>query len=179
MKSKRVLIAAIAVAFLVVSCTPTTTPASTTTSEVAVSTTSTSPVVTTATAEDFTFFNDLGGIVSGASEVVYSSTFDAASFKNFALQSVISSELPQCGFEPCINTELRFSIEFSVDGVRWNDLGTNTTIHSQSQLVKTTTGPLYARYVRVRAYLSATDPVGQPANYEYPGTVFVAARFTN
>jgi hypothetical protein len=163
---------------LAVSCTPTTTPASTTTSEVAVSTTSTS-IATATSPTDYVFFNDLGGIVSGASEVVYSSTFDASSFKNFALQSVISSELPQCGFEPCINTQLRFSFEFSVDGVRWNDLGTNTTIHYQSQLVKTTTGPLYARYVRVRAYLSATDPVGQPANYEYPGTVFVAARFTN
>jgi hypothetical protein len=42
MKSKRVLIAAIAAAFLAVSCTPTTTPASTTTSEVAVSTSTTS-----------------------------------------------------------------------------------------------------------------------------------------
>jgi hypothetical protein len=131
-------------------------------------------------ATDHVFFDDLGGITSGANGAVYSSIFDASAFNNFALQSVISTELPFCGFEPCINSNLNFSVEFSVDGTRWNDLGTNTTSHSQRQLAKTTAGPIYAKYLRVRATLAVTDPQSQAVNdYEYPGTIFVAARFTS
>jgi hypothetical protein len=173
------LLAAFAVCMVSVSCTPTTTPASTTTSEATNSTTSTSSLAAPG-ATDYVFFNDLAGLVSGNAGVVYSSVFDAGAFNDFALQSVISTILPACGFEPCINTDLRFSVEFSVDGTRWNDLGTNTTVHFQGQLAKTTAGPIYARYLRVRASLTAIGPQSQVINdYEYPGTVFVAARFTN
>ena len=177
MKSKSVLIAAIAVAFMAVSCTPTTTPASTTTSEVAASTTSTSALATT-TALDHVFFSDLADISSGQNEVFYSETFDSGAFGNIALQSVASLEFPSCGDAPCINTNLVVTLEFSVDGTRWYDLGVITLRHEQKQLAKAATSRVYSRYVRARVNLIAQNEYSQGVQYVYPGTLFVAARFT-
>ena len=57
MKRFQMLLAAFAVTLVSVSCTPTSTPATTSTSEVAVSSTSTSSVVAATSVEDFTFFS--------------------------------------------------------------------------------------------------------------------------
>jgi len=100
MKSKTVLIVAIVATFLAVSCTPTTTPASATTSEVAVSTTSTSSVLSQLSVEDFVFFAG-----SGAST---SAVLDTKDFTKAAITLKCDSDL-------------YLKIQVSSDGVNWID----------------------------------------------------------
>ena len=168
MKAKLSLLIPLLTIVGLVACTAAIPAASTTTVATASTTTTTANTASPANGPvDHVFFDYAEGLNTDTNPVIYSETFDAGSYSEVTYSQKLSEPLPQCGYEPCINTNLTINLEWSVDGISWN---TNYPLYP---------GKTSARYVRIRAELRASDPYGESASYAYPGSILLFARFSN
>ena len=142
------------------SSTTTVAPSSTTTTTANTAPSSSGPV-------DHVFFDYVEGLNNDTNKVIYSEAFDAGSYSEVTYSQELSEPLPQCGYEPCINSYLTVNAEWSLDGSSW--------ITDYPLLP----GKTSARYVRVRAELRAELPGGAALSYAYPGSYLLFARFSN
>jgi hypothetical protein len=141
------------------SSTTTILPASTTTTTANTAPSSSGPV-------DHVFFDYVEGLNTDTNKVIYSEAFDAGAYSEMTYSVKLSEPSSCIGIGDCTNTNLTGTLEWSVDGSRWN------TGYPLSA------GKTTARYVRARVELNAFNCCEQ-FSYAYPGSYLLFARFSN